>query len=86
MICEDHSSPSYYCDDIDLCWLETVNKQKKLKGLLRSSTSWGLHFCASLNADMSSLAISKTQAITPEHLQRSFVAFELKVHLFLNCI
>ena len=44
MIYEDHSSPSYYCDEVDLCWLETVNKQKKLKGLLRSSTKFGLAF------------------------------------------
>ena len=32
MINEDHSSTTYDCDDIDLCWLEAVNKQKKYKG------------------------------------------------------
>ena len=34
MIFEDHSTPYYYCDEVDLCWLEAVNKQKKLRGLL----------------------------------------------------
>ena len=48
MICKDNSSPTYYCDDTDLCWLESVNKQK-LKGLLRSSAMLGLLFYASLN-------------------------------------
>ena len=48
MICESDSSPTYYCDDTDLCWLESVNKQK-LKGLLGSSATLGLLYCSSLN-------------------------------------
>ena len=84
MICEDHSSPTYYCDDVDLCWLDTVNSQKKLKGLHRSSTNLGLAFSCLFEHDMSSLAVSKTQAITSENLQKAFVAFDLKVCLFRN--
>lgn len=78
MICEDHSIPTYDCDDVDLCWLEAVNKQKKLKGLLRNSTKLGpvtLFMC---------IAISKNEVVTSEDLQKAIVAFELKVRLIVK--
>ena len=48
MICEDHSSPSYYCDEVDLCWLEAVNKHKKLKGLLEALQNLRLEYFSHL--------------------------------------
>ncbi|XP_065884462.1 protein Jade-1-like isoform X2 [Dysidea avara] len=36
MINEDHSFTTYDCDDVDLCWLEAVKKQKKYKALSNS--------------------------------------------------
>ena len=84
MICEDHSFPSYYCDEVDLCWLEAVNKHKKLKGLLETLQNLRLEFFISHKYLLLLIAISKTEVITSEHLQRVFVAFELKVSLFLD--
>lgn len=45
----------------------------------------GLDFYATLNTCLS-LAISKDEVVTPEHLQKALVAFELKVSLFLHTI
>ena len=82
MICENHSTPCYYCDEVDLCWLEAVNKQKKLKGLWEALLKL-LNFISPKYL-LLLIAISKTEVITSEHLQSAFVAFELKVSLFLH--
>ena len=83
MICEDHSSPTYDCDDVDLCWLEAVNKQKKLKGLLGSSTKLGP---VTFVPPWICVAISKSEVVTSEDLQKAIVAFELKVRLIVKSV
>ena len=86
MICEDHSSPTYYCDEVDLCWLEAVNKQKKLKGKKLKGLFGSIRACIFVPLWIPIflyLAISKTEVIASEDLQKAIVAFELKVSLFL---